>query len=251
MDKELRVGIVGFFGGGGIALYRHFNSIRNCKTVAICDTKEGGLDRARKLSKTMLITPNFDKFIASNIDIVAICSPDKTHADYIVRSFNAGKHTICEKPLTNSVEGCRMILQAERQSVGCVTAVQHQMRFLPVHLKMKELINRGELGKISYIEGYYVHNLTKRAKLYDNWRFEENATPLLYAGCHFVDLLCWLLEDEVVEVAGMANNIAFPEYPESDFNVVMLRFRSEILGKVVVAFGAARPQDHSIRIYGS
>jgi predicted dehydrogenase len=49
----------------------------------------------------------------------------------------------------------------------------------------------------------------------------------------------------------MANNISFPEYPESDLNVILLRFTSGILGKVITAFGAGRPQDHSIRIYGS
>ena len=41
-----------------------------------------------------------------------------------------------------------------------------------------------------------------------------------------------------------------PEYPESDLNVVLLRFRSGVIGKVVTAFGAARPQDHSVRVYG-
>jgi predicted dehydrogenase len=125
------------------------------------------------------------------------------------------------------------------------------MRFLPVHLAMRDIIARGELGAIAYLEGYYIHNLTERASLYDRWRFEDNATPLVYSGCHFVDLLRWLLSDEVVEVAGMANNIAFPRYPESDTNVILLRFRSGVIGNVVTAFGFGRPQDHSVRIYGS
>jgi predicted dehydrogenase len=125
------------------------------------------------------------------------------------------------------------------------------MRFLPVHLAMRDIIDRGELGAIAYIEGYYVHNLTERASLYDCWRFQDNATPLVYSGCHFVDLLRWLLFDEVVEVVGMANNIAFPRYPESDTNVILLRFRSGVIGKVVTAFGFGRPQDHSVRVFGN
>jgi predicted dehydrogenase len=208
-------------------------------------------DRARKRSKDVIITDDLDTFLGSDIDVVAVCSPDTAHADHIVRSLQANKHVICEKPLTDSIEGCRKIIQAERQAPQCTLAVQHQMRFLPVHIKMKQLIQRGELGKISYIEGYYVHNLTKRASLYDNWRFVDKATPLVYSGCHFVDLLRWLLDDEVDEVMGMANNIAFPEYPESDLNVVLLRFRSGTIGKVITAFGAGRPQDHSVRVYGS
>jgi len=250
MSRELRVGIVGF-GGAGLAQYSHFQALKECRVVAVYDPKQAGLDRARQLSNTLSLTDDFDKFLAHDLDVVAVCSPDKTHADYMVRSLEAGRHVICEKPLTDSLDGCRRILQAESQSPGCVAAVQHQMRFLPLYIRMKQLVGSGELGKISYVEGYYVHNLTRRAKLYDYWRFEDNATPLVYSGCHFVDLLRWLLDDEVVEVMGMANNLAFPEYPESDLNIILLRFRSGVIGKVITAFGAGRPQDHSVRIYGS
>jgi len=54
MDRKLKVGIIGF-GGAGIALYNQFNSIKGCKTLAIYDPKQGGLDRARKSSKTMFM----------------------------------------------------------------------------------------------------------------------------------------------------------------------------------------------------
>jgi len=249
-NKQLNVGIVAF-GGAGQAQYSHFQSIPGCRVTSIYDPNQAGLERARRVSQSLTLTDDYEEFLRSNIDIVAICSPDGTHADYMVRSLHAGKHTICEKPLTDSVDGCRRIFEAERDSPGVVAAVQHQMRFLPLYVEMKRLIESGQLGRISYIEGYYVHNLTERAKLYSQWRFRDNATPLVYSGCHFVDLLRWLLNDEVVEVMGMANNIAFPEYPESDLNVVLLRFKSGIIGKVIVAFGAGRPQDHSVRVYGS
>ena len=46
-------------------------------------------------------------------------------------------------------------------------------------------------------------------------------------------------------------HVEFPEYPESDLNVTLLRFSSGVIGKVVTSFGSGRPQDHSVRIYGS
>jgi len=250
MNDDLRVGIVGF-GGAGMANYLRFQAIDGCEVRSVFDPKEPGLRRANDISKSLFLTNNFEDFLKSKINVVAICSPDKSHAEYMVQSLEAGKHCICEKPLADSIDGCKRILQAERQAKGCVASVQHQMRFLPLHVKQKELIGRGELGKIFYIEGYYVHNLTERANKFDSWRFEDNATPLVYSGCHFVDLLRWFLEDEVVEISGMANNISFPEYPESDLNVILMRFNSGVIGKVITAFGAARPQDHSVRVYGS
>jgi predicted dehydrogenase len=249
-NTDLRVGIVGF-GGAGIAQYLHFTSIPGSRVVGIFDPKSTGRARAKSLAPHVELPHSFAELLASDINVVAVCSPDRTHADYVVGALEAGKHVICEKPLTDSLEGCRRILQAEAAAKGVVGAVQHQMRYLPVHREMKQLIKSGSMGRIGYIEGYYVHNLTHRAFLYDDWRQTDNATPLVYSGCHFVDLLRWLLDDEVEEVMGMANHLAFPEYPESDLNVVLLRFRSGVIGKVVVAFGAGRPQDHSVRVYGS
>jgi predicted dehydrogenase len=247
--SELKIGIVGF-GGAGLAQYHHFRDLK-CEIASVFDPKPAGRERARQLSPSVATPLEFDAFLNSGIDAVSICSPDRTHAEYFARSIRAGKHTIAEKPLTDSLEGCCQILSAISEYPQCVAAVQHQMRFLPIHLAMKEIVGSGELGRIAYLEGYYIHNLTERAYLYDTWRFSDRATPLVYSGCHFVDLLRWLLDDEVVEVIGMANNIAFAQYPESDTNVILMRFRSGVLGKVVTAFGFGRPQDHSVRVYGS
>lgn len=247
---SLRVGIVGF-GGAGMAQLSHFRGINDSRVTAIFDPKPAGQERARAAAPEAFVTGDWAAFLASGINTAAICSSDASHADYVVACIDAGIHVVCEKPLTDSTESCRRILRAAAARPDVVAAVQHQMRFLPVHRDMKALIDAGDLGRIGYIEGYYVHNLTTRASQYDDWRFTDNATPLVYSGCHFVDLLRWLLNDEVDEVLGMANNVAFPEYPESDLNVILMRFRSGVIAKVVVAFGAGRPQDHSVRVYGT
>ncbi|MDZ4401098.1 Gfo/Idh/MocA family oxidoreductase [Prosthecobacter sp.] len=245
----MKIGIAGF-GGAGMAQFRHFQSL-GCEVGAVFDPKQPGLERAQRVAPSILLTDDFETFLSSDVDAVSICTPDRTHADYYARSIRAGKDTITEKPLTDSLEGCSLILDAVRECPDRIAAVQHQMRFLPVHLAMKAQLDQKRLGTLSYIEGYYIHNLTQRASLYDPWRFEDNATPLVYSGCHFVDLLRWLLNDEVVEVSAMANNLAFPDYPESDMNVLLMRFRSGVVGKVVTAFGFGRPQDHSVKVYGN
>jgi predicted dehydrogenase len=249
-EKTLQVGITGF-GGAGIAQFHHFNSLENCRVTAVHDTHSHGLDRARQLGSNLFLTDDFDRFLDSGIDIVAICSPDRTHALYLTASLRAGKHTLCEKPLTDSMTGCQEILHAEKKAPGIVAAAQHQMRFQPLHRRIKREIEQGSLGRLFFMEGYYVHNLVERAWLYDDWRRTDGATPLVYSGCHIVDLMRWLSGEEVEGVMAMANHLAFPTYPDSDCNVVMLRFRSGMIGQVVVAFGAGRPQDHSIRIYGN
>jgi predicted dehydrogenase len=245
---SLRVGILGF-GGAGQAHYSYFGCVPGCRVTKVFDSRPTGLERAAALAPSLTRCAGLDGFWR-DLDAVSVCTPDATHADYIVEALGRGLHVLTEKPLTDSVEGIRRILAAERKA-GRVLAVLHQMRFVPLHGVIKGLMEEKALGAVSYLEGYYVHDLRHRAWEYDDWRRRDNATPLVYAGCHFVDLLRWLLGDEIEEVYAAANHLACPEYPESDLNVATLRFGSGALGKVLVAFGAAGPQDHSVRVYGS
>ena len=249
-QEHLRIGIIGF-GGAGMAHVGYFNRVPGCKVVSILDTKSVALERARQHRDNdgWLLTDDLAHFLDQDLDIVSVCSPDSTHKDYIVASLAAGKHVLCEKPLAASLEDCQQIIQASQCSQR-VFAVLHQMRFVPLFQRIKEVVSSGELGNVFYLEGYYVHDLTRRASLYDNWRFEENATPLVYSGCHFVDLLRWITGEEAIEVTAFSNHLAFPAYPDADCTVLLMRFASGRIGKVVTAFGAGRPQDHSLRIYG-
>ena len=247
-EKTLRIGILGF-GGAGMAHAGYFSCVPCCVVKKIYDPMSERFKSVRQLFPHAECYFTLDNFWR-DLDAVSICTPDATHADYIVLALAQGLHVLCEKPLTDSEDGIRKIKAAAAGS-DRVVACLHQMRFVPLFRKIKSALRAKELGAVSYLEGYYVHNLVHRAFMNDDWRRRDNATPLVYSGCHFVDLLRWFADEEIVEVFAAANHLAFPEYPESDFNLVTLRFKSGIIGKVVVAFGAAGPQDHSIRIYGN
>lgn len=245
----LRVGIIGF-GGAGAAHRYYYTRVRETQVTKIFDTKEGGLKRAASLNlKDVEICSNLEDFW-KNLDAISVCTPDSTHAKYIVQALERRLHVLCEKPLTDSFDGIRKIKAAE-QKAGRVVAVLHQMRFVPVHRKMKDLIDAGELGTLSYLEGYYVHDIRIRDYLYDDWVTEERPTPLVRDGCHFVDLLRWLAGQEIEEVYAMSNNLSWPEAKDADLTAVMCRFAAGSIGKVLVAHAASTPQDHSVRLYGS
>lgn len=244
----LRIGILGF-GGAGTAHAAYFPCLSECLVTKLFDPKPERLAAAANMFPNVERHLTLDTFW-SDLDVVSICTPDSTHADYILTALAHGLHVICEKPITDTEEGIRKIKAALATS-DRVVACLHQMRFVPLFQKVKLVLEANELGTVSYLEGYYVHNLVHRAFVNDDWRRRDNVTPLVYSGCHFVDLLRWLANDDIVEVFAAANNLAFPEYPESDLNLVTLRFKSGVIGKVLVAFGAAGPQDHSLRIYGS
>lgn len=248
--RKLNVGIVGF-GGSALAQYRIFQRRNDTRVTTVFDPKEAGRERARRQAADISIVGTLDAFWAAQPEVISVCSPDRSHATYVVEAIKRGLPVLCEKPLTDSLEGVASIQKAARAYPGVVVAVQHQMRFLPLSEKIKSLMKEKALGAVSYLEGYYVHDLRRRAWSNDTWRADDNATPLVYCGCHFVDLLRWWLGEEVVEVFAMGNHLAFPKYPESDLNVLLLRFESGVIGKVVVSFGTTRPQDHTVRIFGN
>jgi predicted dehydrogenase len=247
--RLVRIGILGF-GGAGQAHHFYFSCVPGCRVTKIFDPKPAAAPRAAAQAPQARFTPDLDAFWP-DLDAVVICTPDATHARYVVDALAHGLHVLVEKPLTDSREGLCAIRRAAAAAPSQVVAVVHQMRFVPLHRRIKALVEARALGALSYLEGYYVHDLTSRAFANDRWRETDNATPLVYSGCHFVDLLRWLAGDEIVEVFAAAGHRAFPEYPESDLNVVTMRFASGAIGKVVVAFGEPGPQDHSVRVSGS
>ena len=244
----IRVGIIGF-GGAGQAHAFYWSCVAGCRVTRIFDPKPAAAERAAARGMSAIFTADLDRFWP-DLDAVVVCTPDATHAEYIVAALAHGLHVLVEKPLCDSADGLRAIRRAAAAAPTQVVAVVHQMRFVPLHQQVKSLIDRGALGALSYLEGYYVHDLTTRAYGNDRWRETDNATPLVYSGCHFVDLLRWFAGEEIVEVFAAANHRAFPEYPESDLNVVTMRFASGTIGSVVVAFGEAGPQDHTVRVAG-
>ncbi|HJZ77586.1 MAG TPA: Gfo/Idh/MocA family oxidoreductase [Vicinamibacterales bacterium] len=245
----MRVGIIGF-GGSGQAHLFYWSCVAGCRVTKIFDPKEAAAARAAARAPGVAFFSDLDAFWP-DLDAVVVCTPDSTHADYVVAALQRGAHVLVEKPLTDSLAGVCTIRGAAAASPGQVVAVLHQMRFVPLHQRIKALSASGALGRLSYLEGYYVHDLTARAFETDRWRQTDNATPLVYSGCHFVDLLRWFAGDEIVEVFASAGHRAFPDYPESDLNLVTLRFGSGVVGKVLVAFGEPGPQDHTVRVAGT
>jgi predicted dehydrogenase len=245
----LRIGIIGF-GGSGQAHAFYWSCVAGCRVEKIFDPGPAAAERAAVHAPHAVFCAD-EGIFWRDLDAVAVCTPDSTHAGYIVAALERGLHVLVEKPLTDSLEGLCAIRRAAAAAPAQIVAVLHQMRFVPLHRRMKALVSAGTLGALSYLEGYYVHDLTTRAFQTDRWRETDNATPLVYSGCHFVDLLRWIAGEEIVEVFAAAGHRAFPEYPESDLNVVTMRFASGAIGKVLVAFGEPGPQDHTVRVAGT
>src|SRR3954469_13068146 len=120
----LRVGIIGF-GGAGQAHLFYLSCIAGCRVTKIFDPKPAARDRAAGRGAGDIFCDDEHRFW-SDLDAVSVCTPDGTHASYIVAALERGLHVLVEKPLTDSITGLRAIRMAAAAAPNQVVAVVHQ-----------------------------------------------------------------------------------------------------------------------------
>lgn len=145
----LRVGLIGL-GYWGPNLARVLNQSPRCQFTACCD-----LD-PRKVQKLVTQYPSvqgfysFDDFLRADLDAVVIATPISTHHELAARALRAGKHVFVEKPLADSSEKSRDLVETARQ-LGRQLMTGHTFVYSPPVVRVKELIDAGELGTLQHL----------------------------------------------------------------------------------------------------
>ncbi len=117
METPLRVGIVGC-GALGVVHTGRFSRIERARVVAVCDPDEEAMKRAAAAAggTVELRTPELARLLDHRLDAVCIASPDAFHVSQALAALRAGKHVLCEKPLTPVPRELRAVIRAAQQS---------------------------------------------------------------------------------------------------------------------------------------
>ncbi|MBC7643836.1 MAG: Gfo/Idh/MocA family oxidoreductase [Thermoleophilia bacterium] len=183
-NERLNVGLVGL-GYWGPNLARNIARSENANLAYLCDLSTDLHDQYRSSFPTSKFTTDFaDLLNDDSLDAVVLASPVPTHHQLGRMSIDAGKHTFIEKPLAlNAADAKDLVDAAEAKDVKLM--VGHLLEYHPGVLKVKELIDTGELGDVLYA---YSHRLNL-----GQFRRDENA--LWSLGVHDVATLLFLLGD--------------------------------------------------------
>src|SRR5690606_8594743 len=92
-----------------------------------------------------------------DIDIVDISTPGDTHCEMAIEAARAGKHIICEKPLANTLDEARQMVDAV-QAAGVKHMVAFNYRRVPAIQLAKKMIEEGRIGKIYQFRGTYLQD---------------------------------------------------------------------------------------------
>jgi predicted dehydrogenase len=251
--KLLNVAVVSAGGAGRAHAIRFFKT-PNVSVRAVYDPNRKNLKDLSWIEKNGgRVTTEYENILDDDkIDVISICSPDHAHFDHIIAALKAGKHVLVEKPMVTSLEQCRKLQEAVSKS-DRIFGVHHQMRYVPCFVRARDYITNGKVGLPFIVEADYIHDMRERASLFDDWRIDPKNPQniVLGASCHTIDLLKWILNDEVVEVFSFAAHIAWPEYPDKDTVMTVLKFSKGAIGKTLVTIACQRPQLNSLVIYGS
>jgi len=250
MSSQYKFAIIGC---GQIA-GRHAEQIQNNgQLVAVCDIIPG---KADSFSKNFSATPYYDiddlLRKEKEIDVVVVCTPNGLHADHSIRSLQAGKHVLCEKPMAISTPDARRMIDAEKQT-GKKLFVVKQNRFNPPVVFLKKLIDENKLGRIF---SFQLNCFWNRPDAYyqDSWRGTKDLDggTLFTQFSHFIDLLYWLLGD-VSTVQGTRNNFLHKNSIEfEDAGVAWLQMKNGSMGTINYTINSnVKNMEGSLTLFGA
>ena len=250
---------IGIIGCGAIAARRHapeYARARDCRLVGMYDPN---LARARELAAAYgakAYATQEELLADPAIGAVSVCTANDTHAAVSIAALRAGKHVLCEKPMAVNVRQAQdMIDEAKR--AGKILMVAHNQRLDPAHALAKQLLASGELGKVLSFQTAFSHagpeHWLGESKAGDVWFFRADRSSfgvLGDLGVHKIDLLCWLLDDDIQEVC------AFPATLDKHFAdgapidvednaAVILRFCSGAVGTMLVSWTSYGAEDNA------
>jgi predicted dehydrogenase len=207
----LRIGLAGL-GYWGPNLARNFDQLADL--TWLCDVDEAARERFAGRYPQARVTAEFDEMLADDaLDAVVVATPVPTHFDLARRTLHAGKHALVEKPPAMlGVEIDELVRVAEERDL--VLMPGHLLLYHPGVVKLKELIDGGELGDVLCVYG-------NRQNL---GIIRQNENALWSLGVHDLSVILYLLDEEPDEAVALGRDFLTPGVEDVVF--CYLRFPS-------------------------
>jgi predicted dehydrogenase len=209
--------------------------IQDVEIVAIADEDE---DRGKALSNrynTRFYKDYEELLKREDIEFVVVCSENIRHKDMVISSAQAKKHILCEKPIATNISDAKEMIKAAR-NYGVQLQVAFPVRFSPVIRRVKDMIDRGELGKI------LAFNCTNHGKMPGGWFIDKALSgggAIMDHTVHIMDILRWYLGCEVSYVYAEGDTLLH-NIPIDDAGLLNVTFENEVFATIDTSW--SRPE---------
>jgi len=193
VGDTVSVGVIGC-GYWGPKHARNFHELPGSRLSWLCDLCQERLEHVKRLYPEAEATRDYRDILASDVDAVVVATPVATHYRLAMEALAAGKHVLVEKPLAADLaQAEEMVAEARRQ--GRLLMVGHTFEYNPAVEAVREIIERGELGRVYYVNATRV-NLGV---------FQSDINVLWDLAPHDVSILRFILGMDPVRVSAWGN----------------------------------------------
>ncbi len=241
MAEKVRIG---FIGAGGISVGHAMRLYDSglAEVVALADPSEASLARMKERRPELADVPVFSDYRRMLEEVpmegVEIHSPHCFHAQQMIEAMDAGKHVLCEKPMTSSVADARKVI-AKRDQTGKILTISYQRHYEPTYRFIRETVLGGQLGKLKMISLVLSQDWLRATR--GAWRQSKELScggQLNDSGSHLVDMMLWTTDFQAERVYAEIN------YFDAEVDIdsaITARFKGGALGNVTIMGASLTP----------
>lgn len=254
---------IGVIGCGKIAQVRHLPEYVANKQARILGVFDLDWNRALETAakyKTKAYGSYEELLDNPDIDAVSVCTANVSHCEITVKALLAGKHVLCEKPMAVTLEECRKMAETA-ETANRYLMVGHNQRLAKAHMRAKQLIEQGEIGRILTFRTYFGHSgpetwAIDRKKI---WFFDRKTAALGAMGdlgIHKTDLIQYLTGQYISEVSAFLGALDKKDengdpVPVDDNAICIYRMENGITGTMTASWTNYGREDNSTILYGT
>ncbi|MGO4494692.1 Gfo/Idh/MocA family protein [Paenibacillus sp. 2RAB27] len=247
--SKIKVAVIGC---GSISKHRHIPEYANNSNVELVAFVDPIIERAQhyvELHGGKAYSNYVDMLKAEKVDAVSVCTPNYLHAEISIAAANAGAHVLVEKPMATTAAESEAMIEAAKKN-GVFLMVGHNQRLMPPHVKAKEILESGKLGKVLTFRTSFGHPGPEGWSIdgRESWFFRKEEAimgAMGDLGVHKSDLIRWLLDDEVAQVAAFVGTLHKEGTDVDDNATCLLRMKSGATGSLVASWTYYKGQDNS------
>ncbi|MDI9460904.1 MAG: Gfo/Idh/MocA family protein [Saccharofermentanales bacterium] len=228
----------GLIGCGRIAP-NHIEAAKNCgiDIIAVCDVIEERMVQTSErfgFSESVRLYKDYREMLdQEDLQLVAICTESGKHTSIALDCIRAGCHVIIEKPIALSLSDADAIIEAGHKK-GIVVCACHQNRFNKSIIKIREAVEEGRFGRLFHGAAHIRWNRGKQYYNQDKWRgtWEQDGGVLMNQCIHNIDLLRWMMGNDIDEVFAFTDNLNHPYLETEDLGLALIKFSNGAYGLV-------------------
>lgn len=222
-DKTVNIGVIGT-GYWGPNHVRVFNNLVESRVVGVADLDQTRLERIRFSHPSVRTTQDYRTLLEDpQIQAIVIATPTTTHYSLVKEAILAGKHVLCEKPLCSHIEQANELVELAKTHQRQVV-VGHVFLFNAGIIKLKELVEASELGRLHYLSA----TRTNLGPI----RNDVNAAYDL--ATHDIAIFNWLVGMTPTLVS--ATGAAFVQPTIEDIAFISLRYANGVMANIIASW---------------